>query len=142
MLQNIITINGRPVLFLFTMFLFYSYFLNSSNQLYQIISISSNFALKVVKTDVMHQNYVRHQICIHPSRRIRMLTISFGDQIFLSLNQVTKKFQLPQWMMTKNIWLPNHMTTIFWSSPNFFFDFCPRNIWALPKKLIFQSRVA
>jgi len=48
---------------------------------------------------------------------------------------VTKKFQLPQWMMAKKIRLPNHVTTIFWSLPKKKFDFCPRNIWALPKKI-------
>jgi len=47
---------------------------------------------------------------------------------------VTKKFQLPQWMMTKKIRLPNHVTTIFWSSPKFFSIFAQGTFGHYPKK--------
>ncbi len=63
-------------------------------------------------------------------------------KFFLSLNWVTKKFQLPQWMMTKNIRLPNHVTTIFRSSPKKNSIFSQGTFGHYPKILIFQSRMA
>jgi hypothetical protein len=47
---------------------------------------------------------------------------------------VTKKFQLPQWMMTKKNWLPNCMTIIFWSPFDLFSISAQGRFGHYPKK--------
>jgi len=85
--------------------------------------------------DVMHQNYVRHQICIYPSRRIQMSTTSFGDQIFFITKLGDQKISIATMDDGQKKSVAKSRDYNFLVITHFFKIFCPGNIWALPKKI-------